>query len=113
MPWSDRLEVAASRATAPAPYVLSRWIFLRGLGVIYLVAFLSLAVQLRGLIGPAGILPAGEFLDAVRSQTGAGRYYLVPTILWLGAGTRSLDLVSAAGVLASLLLALDRWPRAS
>jgi len=103
---------AASRAVAPAPYALSRWIFLRGLGAIYIVAFVSFGVQAQGLIGPDGILPAQDLLAAVRSQTGVERYYFVPTVLWLGAGARALDLVVALGVAASVLLLLDRLPRA-
>ena len=43
-------------------------IFLRGLGVVYLVAFWSLAVQVDGLIGSRGILPAGEFLRHDRAR---------------------------------------------
>ncbi|MGB6669464.1 MAG: hypothetical protein WBE73_14045, partial [Candidatus Acidiferrum sp.] len=43
----------------PPDRFLSRWIFLRALGVIYFSAFFSLVFQIRGLIGPEGILPAG------------------------------------------------------
>ncbi len=38
-------------------FVLSRWLFLRLLGVVYLIAFLSLAVQITGLVGENGLLP--------------------------------------------------------
>ena len=37
---------------------LSRWVFLRLLGAIYLIAFVSLWVQVDGLLGSGGILPA-------------------------------------------------------
>ena len=39
---------------------LSRWIFIRVLGVIYLIAFISLWTQIDGLIGHNGILPVLE-----------------------------------------------------
>ena len=45
--------------------LIPRWLFLRALGLIYFSAFFSLIFQIRGLIGPAGILPAGEYLLAV------------------------------------------------
>ena len=52
-----------------------RWIWLRALGLIFLSAFYSLAFQITGLIGPRGILPAGEYLavgffefDAAKGQ---------------------------------------------
>ena len=48
-----------------------RAIFLRGLGAVYLAAFTSLAVQVDGLIGSRGILPAAEFLDAVGPVLGS------------------------------------------
>ncbi len=40
-------------------YTIARWLFLRLLGVVYLCAFGSLAVQIAGLVGPTGILPSG------------------------------------------------------
>ena len=43
-------------------FLLSRWLFLRLLGVVYLAAFASLGAQVRGLIGSDGILPAGDLL---------------------------------------------------
>ena len=47
---------------SPDPAVLwPRWIFLRCLGVIFFSAFYSLVFQIRGLIGPRGILPAGPW----------------------------------------------------
>ncbi len=41
---------------------LPRWLFLRAIGLIYFSAFFSLLFQIRGLIGPDGILPASEYL---------------------------------------------------
>src|SRR5256885_12282910 len=45
---------------------LSRWIFIRLLGVIYLVAFISLWRQIDGLIGHNGILPVAEDRKSTR-----------------------------------------------
>ena len=36
------------------------WLFLRLLGAVYVIAFLSLAVQVEGLIGSKGILPVAD-----------------------------------------------------
>jgi predicted DCC family thiol-disulfide oxidoreductase YuxK len=84
--------------------VLTRSLFLRALGVVYLIAFLSLWVQVDGLIGSQGILPAASFLDAVRGAFGAERYRLLPTLFWLGASDRVLHAACAAGTLLSVLL---------
>ncbi len=85
-------------------YRIARCLILRLLGAVYLAAFLSLWVQVDGLLGGDGILPARELLDSVRRQTGADRYWSLPTWLWLGAGDASLHVVCGAGVLMSLLI---------
>jgi len=56
----------------PSKCALPRWIFLRGLGLIYFSAFYPLLFQIKGLIGPDGILPATEYLQALgSSESGA------------------------------------------
>jgi len=47
--WFTRLEWGAE--VAPPTHQLVRWGFLRGLGLIYLAAFVSLWVQIGGLVG--------------------------------------------------------------
>ena len=49
----------------PPDRLIPRWLFLRALGAIYFSAFFSLVFQIRGLISPTGILPAGAYLHAV------------------------------------------------
>ena len=46
----------------PSSHALSRWIFLRLLGLVYVIAFLSLHGQITGLVGAQGMLPTGDFL---------------------------------------------------
>lgn len=90
--------------TERTTFYLSRWLFLRGLGCIYLIAFLSLWVQIHGLVGSNGILPAEQYLEAVRQQIGIEGYYLVPTLFWLNTSDTFLHLLCAGGVLFSLVL---------
>src|SRR6267378_3685952 len=70
----DSKEGAAKR-------LLPRWIFLRALGLIYYSAFFSLVFQIRGLIGPHGILPANEYLQALAERFGHAGYWYAPTLL--------------------------------
>lgn len=91
-------------ATAETTWVLSRWIFLRALGVIYLIAFISLWVQVKGLIGSNGISPMADFLASVKTHYGAERFLVTPTVFWLNASDVALHIVCALGVLSSLLL---------
>jgi len=101
-------------------YFLVRSIFLRALGVIYLVAFVSLWTQISGLIGHNGILPTDRFMAAVTQQCdqqgiALDRYYFLPTLCWINSSDGFLHFQCAAGaVLACLLIFRARpwraWP---
>ena len=96
--------------TERATSYFSSWLFLRGLGCIYLIAFLSLWVQIHGLIGSNGISPAEQYLEAVRQQIGTEGYYLVPTLFWLNPSDIFLHFLCAGGVLLSLVLIVGFFP---
>ncbi len=89
-------------------YQLVAALFLRLLGIIYLIAFVSLGVQIEGLAGSQGILPFSEELAYVESQTGLARYFQLPTLFWLDAGDSALRAAALAGCIASILVILDR-----
>ena len=92
--------------------LIARWLFLRTLGAIYFSAFFSLVFQIRGLIGPEGILPAGAYLQVVaRSLGGWERVWYAPTLLWFSSGSGMLSGLCWAGMIASVLLLLNLWPR--
>ncbi len=88
-----------------------RWLWLRALGLIFFSAFYSLIFQIRGLIGPDGILPAGRYLSALHEQAGAKATWYVPSLLWLSNGNHTLLAISWVGLIASVLLVLNFWPR--
>jgi lipase maturation factor 1 len=92
--------------------LLPRWLFLRALGLIYFSAFFSLAFQIRGLMGPDGILPAAQYLKAVAQAFGhATRLWYAPTLLWFSTSSTMLTALCWIGMAASLLLLLNLWPR--
>ena len=91
--------------------LLPRWLFLRALGVIYFSAFLALVFQIRGLIGLEGILPAREYLEAVASSAGHLKYWYAPTLLWFNSSSPMLMALCWAGLIASVLLIFNIWPR--
>jgi lipase maturation factor 1 len=90
-----------------------RWFFLRALGLIYFSAFYSLLFQIKGLIGPNGILPAADYLQAMNAALQLRSYWSAPTLLWFGASNGALLTLCWVGLVASLLLTLNLWPRAS
>jgi hypothetical protein len=104
--WFDPEYGAADR-------LIPRWIFLRALGVIYFSAFFSLVFQIRGLIGAQGILPSNEYLEAVAHQFGVARFWFAPTLLWFSTGPHMLGAICWVGMIASLLVVCNVWPRAT
>ena len=116
----DRIERAIRWLFAPETanekhpgHLWPRWIFLRALGVFYFSAFYSLLFQIKGLIGPNGILPAGDFLQAVSAAFHGWRFWFAPSLFWFGSSDRALMLVCWVGAIASLLLVANVWPRAA
>jgi len=92
--WGDHLE----RST----WYSTRKVFLILLGAIYFCAFISLWVQIEGLVGSRGIMPVNEFLDGVKTITGAERYWILPTVFWLNASDGFLNFLCLAGTGLSL-----------
>jgi Lipase maturation factor len=93
---------------SPSGAWLTRFLVLRLLGFVYLFAFLSLALQVRPLIGHAGLLPADAFLERVAAHTGSrGQGFLaLPGVFWLGISDRALVALAWLGVaLAAIVLA--------
>ena len=78
--------------------------FSRALGVIYLIAFISLWIQIDGLIGANGISPIREFLPAAKEQLGARAPFILPTLCWLNSSNAFLHFLCGAGAVVSVLL---------
>ncbi len=87
-------------------YVLTRWLFLRLLGLVYLIGFISLSPQIIGLVGRQGILPAADFLRVIKENVGTERYWLFPTLAWLDSSDFFLRGLTLSGALLSFLLIL-------
>src|SRR6516165_5473788 len=82
--------------------LLPRWLFLRGLGLIYFSAFYSLVFQIKGLIGPDGVLPANEYLQQL-TKLGISRFWYAPTLLWISTGPHVLTAICWAGMIAGVI----------
>ena len=97
----------------PPTYFWARRWFLRVLGLIYLFAFVSLWVQVDGLVGTNGISPLNKFLSAVHQQFGEQAYLLLPTLCWFNSSNAFLHFLCGGGVFLSLLLILGLVPAIS
>jgi len=81
-------------------------LFVKGLALVYTIAFGSLAVQITGLVGPDGILPFQQLLQRAHTLDGYAAVWRVPTLFWLDSGDVALQGATIGGVALALLLLL-------
>ena len=91
----------------PPTYLWARRWFLRALGLIYLIAFVSLWVQVEGLVGSNGVSPVSQFLPAAHEQLGPHAYSFLPTLCWFNSSDAFLHFLCGGGVVLSLLLIFE------
>ena len=96
----------------PTYFWARRW-FLRALGLTYLIAFVSLWVQVDGLVGSNGVSPLDRFLPAVYERFGHNAYSLLPTLCWFDPSNGFLHFLCGGGVVLSLILILGIAPAVS
>lgn len=96
-----RLFLMRSRAHSQ---ILTRWLFLRVLGIIYFAAFISFLVQIPGLIGSDGILPTENFLGALQKSVGPTSFWSFPTLAWFNVSDVFLQFLGVGGAIFALLL---------
>ncbi len=91
-------------------FFFSARLFLLFLGCVYLSAFLSLWIQVEGLIGTNGILPATEYIQFVYEKLGTKAYNIIPSLFWFYPTSLLLHVLCGGGVLFSCLLILGICP---
>ena len=101
------------RPDGTATHLWVRWIFLRAFGLIYFSAFLPLIYEVRGMLGANGILPIVDYLQAVAGAMRGWRFWYAPTVLWLSSSDRVLLILCWIGLIASICVVLNLWPRLS
>ena len=89
-------------------YALTGALFLRLLALIYLAAFVSVALEITGLVGEGGILPAGDYLGQLQQRFGTVAWVRFPTLFWLDHSDTSLLAAAYAGCVFSVML-LAGW----
>ena len=96
-------------------YFFVRRAFLSCLGIIYLIAFISLWVQIAGLFGHNGIVPVASNMAALKEEAreahiGVSRYLQIPTLCWLSASDGFLNFQCAAGTVLAVLVVFGIAP---
>ncbi len=100
---------AAERATGGGnvpSYWLTRFLFLRLLGLIYVVAFLIIVNQWQPLLGSHGLLPAREVLDGLAQTRGRGllTFLRLPTLFLFDPSDTAFRVGGYVGLALSLCL---------
>ena len=84
----------------------------RILAILFLIAFISFGVQVRGLIGAQGILPVTRYLDAVQNEVGSARFLDAPTVFWWWRSDGALQWTCWIGAALAAVCALGWFQRA-
>src|SRR5437660_4253270 len=87
----------------PTYFWAHRW-FLRALALVYLIAFVSLWIQIDGLVGSNGILPISDYLSLAHREIGYKTVSILPTLCWFNSSNGFLHFLCGSGVLFSILL---------
>lgn len=78
------------------------WLFTRALCLIYLVAFLSLMTEGKGLWGANGVLPIRDYMKAMDQTEDPARHWKAPAIFWLSTSDDMIKGVAITGAVAAI-----------
>ena len=113
-PLADKLDMRliAEPCDQKRSFVISGTLLLRAIGLVYLIALLSLRGQIDGLIGSQGILPAQTYFDDFRSifPTAASRLFALPSIFWFSSSDAVMHVACNVGIVCAVLLILGVLP---
>lgn len=94
-------------------HAFTRLVFLKGLGLIYLLAFASLLPQIIDLIGTDGLSPAGSFLQSLTERFGDQAPLLAPSLFWLQPTDVVIQALCLMGLIGAFLTILGILPAVS
>jgi len=88
-------------------------LFLRLVGIVYIIAIYSLWTQLTGLIGEKGILPVAQFIEQVKASPAGITFLDLPTLMWWFNSDAALSAICICGMITGGLMVLGIVPLAS
>lgn len=105
--WGERIERPGYRVASA--------FFSRALAFVYLIAFASFGIQIRGLIGEDGILPVNAWFRIAANELGPSARWKVPSLFWWMRTDFELLSIVWGGVALSAVAILarphSRWQR--
>ena len=96
-------------------YFYARWLSLRLIGLVYIIAFSGILIECKALIGPSGIAPLGIFFKLLMNQNSLGIISALhaPSLFWFSTSLAAINTVCWLGMAAALALTLNLYPRIS
>lgn len=91
-----------------AAYWLTRDVFTRALGLVYLIAFVCALNQARPLVGENGLEPIGRFVREVPFRRSPSLFYLFPKD-WALAGAAWIGIILSCLVIAGIATKYSSW----
>lgn len=94
-------------------YRFSGALFLRLLGLVFLIAFVSFWTQASGLVGDHGLVPLKIYYEALQSHKELGmmdRFLASPSLLWFSPNSAGVNVLVGAGVACALLAMMGLVP---
>ena len=103
---SKRRPFSPSLHRPAATYWLTRFILLRWLGLVYLLAFFAATQQLVPLVGAHGLTPAALFVQRATAQLGStwAGFEILPMYYWWDYSDTALRVLPWIGVVLSLVM---------
>ena len=94
----------------PTTYMVSSWMFSRGMGLLYFITFFFIYQEIHGLIGSSGVSPLSLFLNRVRNSGETQlhvTYWMFPSVFWIDSSDKAIDYVCWIGMISSAGIFFD------
>lgn len=90
-----------------------RWFVLRGVGLVFVFAFLNILVEGQAVAGPNGISPVALYLKHLRTVVPGffGGFTSAPSLFWFDASAGMVSAVAWLGFASAVALLVNLWPR--
>ena len=82
----------------------------RGIGLIYVIAYVPFLYQYQGLWGKQGICPIETYLNMLEMRLGTRRFWKAPTLFWFRSDEKAILGLVWIGILLGILLFLGVYP---
>lgn len=86
-------------------YVLCRFLVVRGVAMVFFVAFFSLYLQIEGLFAKNGILPIADLMESVSATYfEPTKFFDFPTVFWISTSDSFLRSICISGMFFSAMV---------